>query len=105
MKQNISVIIVGSGISGFTAAVKLIENGFSDVTILEAEDRIGGRIFTTEFGDGLIDLGETIGKKNNFKLAKLQFQELNGVMESMGTLSTNFLEVRLLPRQEWIFPK
>lgn len=57
MKENISIIIIGSGISGFTAAVKLIESGFSEVIVLEAGDRIGGRIHTTEFADGLIDLG------------------------------------------------
>lgn len=56
-KESVSVVVIGSGISGFTSAVKLIENGFSNVTVLEAENRIGGRIFTTEFSDGLVDLG------------------------------------------------
>lgn len=56
-RKEVSVIIVGSGISGFTVAAKLIENGFSNVTILEAENRIGGRVFTTNFSNGLIDLG------------------------------------------------
>lgn len=45
-----SAIIVGSGVSGIAAASKLMQNGFNDVKILEAEDRIGGRIFTTNFG-------------------------------------------------------
>ncbi|KAL7016905.1 hypothetical protein ACKWTF_010193 [Chironomus riparius] len=52
-----SVIIIGSGISGYSAASRLIENGFDDVIILEAEDRIGGRINTIPFSDGFIDLG------------------------------------------------
>lgn len=56
-KESASIVIVGSGVSGFTTAVRLIENGFSNVTILEAENRIGGRVFTTEFSEGLIDLG------------------------------------------------
>lgn len=56
-KENVSIIVIGAGISGFTCAAKLIESGFSDVKVLEAEDRIGGRIYTTTFGDGLIDLG------------------------------------------------
>jgi spermine oxidase len=55
--EEMSVVIVGCGISGFTCATKLIEFGFKNVKILEAEDRIGGRIFTTEFAGGLIDLG------------------------------------------------
>lgn len=56
-KEDVSIVIVGAGAAGFATAVKLMENGFSNVTILEAENRIGGRIFTTEFSSGLIDLG------------------------------------------------
>ena len=56
-KSNVSIIIVGAGAAGFAAVVKLTENGFTNVTVLEAEDRIGGRIYTTEFSNGLIDLG------------------------------------------------
>lgn len=56
-RKDVSIVIIGSGISGFTAATKLIENGFLNVIVLESESRIGGRIFTTNFADGLIDLG------------------------------------------------
>lgn len=52
-----SVIIVGAGVSGIAAAAKLVENGISNIKIIEAEDRIGGRIHTVEFGGGFIDLG------------------------------------------------
>ncbi|XP_044264442.1 peroxisomal N(1)-acetyl-spermine/spermidine oxidase-like [Tribolium madens] len=52
-----SVIIVGAGVSGISAAVKLIENGITNIKIFEAEDRIGGRIHTVEFGDNFIDMG------------------------------------------------
>lgn len=57
MKTDASFVIIGAGISGFTSAVKLMEKGFSNIIILEAENRFGGRIFTTEFAKGLIDLG------------------------------------------------
>ena len=45
-----SVIIVGAGAAGIAAASKLFQNGFQNITILEAEDRIGGRVYTTRFG-------------------------------------------------------
>jgi monoamine oxidase len=55
MSQNI--VIVGAGLSGMLAAAELMENGFTDIFILEAEDRIGGRVYSIPFGSGYIDLG------------------------------------------------
>jgi len=34
-----------------------MENGVMDVTILEAENRLGGRIHTVRFGESVVDLG------------------------------------------------
>ncbi|CAA2958176.1 polyamine oxidase 1 [Olea europaea subsp. europaea] len=52
-----SVLIVGAGISGISAAKLLAENGVKDVVILEAADRIGGRIRKEEFGGVTVELG------------------------------------------------
>jgi spermine oxidase len=51
------IVIVGAGLSGMSAAAKLMEKGFTDIVILEAEDRIGGRIHSVPYGGGFIDLG------------------------------------------------
>lgn len=37
-----SIIIIGAGISGILMAIKLLERGFSDITILEKGDALGG---------------------------------------------------------------
>ncbi|XP_053975600.1 spermine oxidase-like [Hylaeus volcanicus] len=51
------IVIVGAGASGIAAASKLLQNGFEDVLILEAEDRIGGRVHTVKFDEYSVDLG------------------------------------------------
>uniref|UniRef100_A0A0E0IR79 Amine oxidase domain-containing protein n=1 Tax=Oryza nivara TaxID=4536 RepID=A0A0E0IR79_ORYNI len=43
------VIIVGAGMSGISAGKRLSDAGISDFVILEATDRIGGRIHKTNF--------------------------------------------------------
>ncbi|XP_061348302.1 polyamine oxidase 1-like isoform X2 [Gastrolobium bilobum] len=52
-----SVIVVGAGISGISAAKVLAENGIEDLVILEASDRIGGRIHKESFGGVSVELG------------------------------------------------
>lgn len=41
-------VVVGAGVTGLTAAYRLTQLG-ADVTVLEADDRIGGKICTTPF--------------------------------------------------------
>lgn len=51
------VVIVGAGIAGLAAARKLIESG-CEVHVVEARERIGGRIFTGKsWADAPMDLG------------------------------------------------
>ncbi|XP_015902157.3 polyamine oxidase 1 [Ziziphus jujuba] len=52
-----SVIIIGAGVSGISTAKVLAENGVEDITILEASDRIGGRIRKEGFGGFSVELG------------------------------------------------
>lgn len=63
-RSEVSVVIVGAGVSGLSAASHLIKAGFSKITILEASDRIGGRIRSVRPGDaegeGIVELGATV---------------------------------------------
>lgn len=51
------VIIIGAGIAGLSAANALLSNGINDFKILEARNRIGGRIISIEVGSQRIELG------------------------------------------------
>lgn len=44
------VIIIGSGIAGLSAAKHLVKNNMMDFIMVEAKDKIGGRIMSTKLG-------------------------------------------------------
>jgi protoporphyrinogen/coproporphyrinogen III oxidase len=51
-----SVVVVGAGISGLAAAYRLQQGG-ADVTVLESEERVGGRVSTERHGGYVVDTG------------------------------------------------
>ena len=54
------IAIVGAGAAALAAADELQVRGFSNVVLLEARDRVGGRIWTSSIGDGIpVELGAT----------------------------------------------
>ena len=58
--DHYKVAIVGAGASGLFVAYSLIKRGLTsgrDVIILEAEDRIGGRIHSIPFKDQWLEMG------------------------------------------------
>lgn len=50
-------IIIGAGAGGLSAANSLVKNGIQDFIILEARNRIGGRIISMDVGTQNIELG------------------------------------------------
>lgn len=51
------VLIIGAGMAGLSAATHLVKNGFTDFKILEARNRIGGRICQIDIGSTKVELG------------------------------------------------
>ncbi|KAL7733361.1 hypothetical protein ACLKA6_004854 [Drosophila palustris] len=86
-RQTARIVIIGSGPAGIAAATRLLEQGFKNVTILEAENRIGGRINTIPFADSVVDLGAQWchGEENNVvyeKVKDLSIVQKTGDIES-----------------------
>ena len=52
------IVIIGAGASGLFAAYNLVTRGLTkDIVVLEAENRIGGRVHTIPFNGHWIELG------------------------------------------------
>lgn len=61
------IVIVGGGVSGLAAASHLFGNGMCNITILEAGDRLGGRLRSDRFHGALVQRGAQFihGETNN----------------------------------------
>lgn len=64
------VIVVGAGIAGLTAAFRLKQRG-CDVTVLERNSYVGGRMSTVRRGDYLVDVAASILPTSYTQMAAL----------------------------------
>lgn len=102
-----SIAIVGAGMSGLMSYLLLTQAGFSNVSIIEAGDRLGGRVHTTYLSGGPFDysynemgpmrfpLSGTVGNETyNVTDHQLVFQlaaELNEINGGAANWSVNFI--------------
>jgi monoamine oxidase len=94
--RTANVIVVGAGFAGLKAAVDLVAAGRS-VILLEANDRVGGRVKRKEVAGRVVDMGgQWIGTGHDFLLAEAkrygvetcaQFETGKTVMQLLGKLT------------------
>jgi protoporphyrinogen/coproporphyrinogen III oxidase len=53
------VIVIGAGVAGLSAAYRLAQRGF-DVTVLEAEDQVGGKTAATRRDGFILNRGASV---------------------------------------------
>ncbi|XP_071547521.1 uncharacterized protein [Panulirus ornatus] len=80
LPHQVRVCIVGAGVSGLGAAQRLIQSGIDDLLILEAGDRIGGRVNTVEHREHILEFGAhwIHGEEGN---VVFQWASENGLVE------------------------
>jgi len=116
--ESIDIAIIGAGISGLSAARKLIQHGFTNYKIYEASDRVGGRTLVDDDGtdlggayfgptqDGIINIIDELGlklRKVNIKGKTIQHvggsvQHYEGTIPPvsiMGALDLNYAIVKM----------
>lgn len=49
-RKECKILIIGAGMAGLSAANHLVKNAEPDFLILEAQDRVGGRIYSKTIG-------------------------------------------------------
>lgn len=74
-----SIIVVGGGIAGLTAAYTLQKDGF-DVTVLERNDVAGGRMRSERHGDFIVDRGA--------QFVASSYRNMRALVEELGLKSS-----------------
>lgn len=100
-----NIIIIGAGLSGLVAAYELKKQGASSITILEAQNRSGGRIHSLNStnGKGKVEMGATwFGSKHKVLNALLnelgikKFEQYNtgkGLFEVMSFVPPQIFDI------------
>ncbi|XP_074659036.1 spermine oxidase-like [Tubulanus polymorphus] len=97
-KRRDRVLVIGAGMAGLSTASELFSAGFKNVTVLEAQDRPGGRIKTLDpFGETHIEIGAqwVHGQHGNpiFHLAdKMNLVDLDGMEKHSKKISYYYTE-------------
>ncbi|MDO0916661.1 FAD-dependent oxidoreductase [Streptomyces sp. DT2A-34] len=71
--NKVDVVVIGAGLAGLTAARELVAAG-KTVAVLEARDRVGGRLLNHDLGDGQVTEigGQFVGPTQDHILALAQ---------------------------------
>ena len=83
------MIVIGAGLSGITTALLLEERGI-DVTVVEARDRVGGRVWTMDDVPGKPDAGGPVLGASYERLLKIA-KALSAPIQPMKSFETSEL--------------
>lgn len=94
---NADVIVIGAGLSGLHATRRLVQEG-ANVLLLEARERVGGRLATSTFNGEVYDIGAH-WIPNDAELLRLLLTELNVPLYQQYHVGTSALTIGKRTRQ------
>lgn len=71
MNHNARICIIGAGVSGLATAHYLEKIGYKNVTVLEAENRVGGKCCSIEYNGKVYELGSILFFDHNYHMMDL----------------------------------
>lgn len=93
MSHKEKKLVVGGGISGLLSAYNLMKQGVpaADITIYEADKRVGGKIISGKIGDYTVNMGAEFIDEENVKMRKLA-EEIGVKLLPTGEQSTELFQ-------------
>ena len=77
MDKNIKICIIGGGPAGLSAGMYLEQKGYENYTILEKNDRVGGKCWSPHYNGRRYEMGAIMGVPSYYA-AQPQLQEQTG---------------------------
>lgn len=96
---NSSIAIVGAGPSGLAAALKLKERGYTNVTVFEKENRVGGKVNTLNSNGLSAELGAVFASPDYREVLRLARERNIPVAEYTVPRFTYVNGAKLTPEQ------
>jgi protoporphyrinogen oxidase len=91
MDKNSRICIIGAGPAGLSAGMYLEQKGYENYTILEKEDRVGGKCWSPHYNDRRYEMGAIMGVPSYY--AVHDAEEFCGITHDGPKLNRNYKDL------------
>ena len=92
MDKNIRICIVGGGPAGLSAGMYLEKKGYTNYTILERSDRVGGKCWSPHYNGKRYEMGAIMGVPSYYAVHDVE--EFCGITHDGPKLNRNYKDAR-----------
>ena len=92
MDKNVRICIVGGGPAGLSAGMYLEKKGYSNYTILERSDRVGGKCWSPHYNGKRYEMGAIMGVPSYYAVHDVE--EFCGITHDGPKLNRNYKDAK-----------